>query len=167
MVGTYAFEGDSTTSDAMAAPAAPGTDVRVRLESLPVPLRVTAGDHWSSGIAIEAELPWLAIGTALDVELPDGGQRGGRIQSFEVDVTSTGAACLRIFADLSSGSGAFWGPIAAERAAAVPGPSVRSWLAPLVFMLGASIGAYAGLQAPAFRAVASAAHLLAGLAARL
>jgi hypothetical protein len=189
MVGTYALEVDSPTTDVMDAPAAPpcrptlhaisdvasepapvlpGTDLRVRLESHPVPLRVAAGAHWATGIAIEAELPWLAIGTALDLELPDGGQRGGRIQSFEVDVTSTGSACLRIFADLSPHAVASTQPAAAAgddepEPSAAPVP--RPWLRPLLFILGTSIGVHAGLHAPPLRSLVASAELLVRLAA--
>jgi hypothetical protein len=184
MVGTYALEVDSPTTDAMdppaapprtptlraisdlasqAPPVAPGTDLRLRLESLAVPLRVAAGGHWATGIAIEAELPWLAIGTALDLELPDGGQRGGRIQSFEVDVTATGSACLRIFAELSSHDAASPAPVDDPAPAAAP---ARPWLRPLLFILGTSIGIHAGLQAPPLHALVTTAQLVARLAAR-
>jgi hypothetical protein len=182
MVATYALELDATTNDAMAAPAGrplravadqgddaraplPGTDLRVRLASLPVPLRVTAGDQRPSGIAIEAELPWLAIGTALDLELPDGGWRGGRIDWFEVDVTPAGSACLRILADLSSS--ATGETIEEKGPSPAVAPGLRAWLAPLVFVAAASIGVYAGLRVPALRSMISAARLLGGLTAGL
>jgi hypothetical protein len=181
MVGTYALEVDSPTTDAPAplprrptlhavpdvasepTPEVPGTDLRVRLESLPVPLRVAAGGHWATGIAIEAELPWLAIGTALDLELPDGGQRGGRIQSFEVDVTPAGSACLRIFAELSSPAAASAEPVGDPEPTATP--VARPWLPSLLFILGTSIGIHAGLHAPPLRTLVATAQLLVRLAA--
>jgi hypothetical protein len=179
MVGTYAIETHAPTNDAItpppaaaaptrrvdsvvgddSAPAPRGTELRVRLESLPVPLRVAAGGHWETGMAIEAELPWLALGTALDVELPGGGQRGGRIQAFEVDVTPSGSACLRIFADLSAPGAALPEPMA-DRRPEPTAPRPRSWLRPLLFVLGASIGVHAGIQAPPLRALVSTAHHL-------
>src|SRR4051794_36306430 len=45
-------------------------DVRVKFESLPVPLRVAARDRSDSGLLIEGDLPWLAVGAGLQVELP-------------------------------------------------------------------------------------------------
>ena len=81
------------------------TEVRVTLESLPVPLRVAASNQSDAGIAMEAELPWLAVGTAVNVELPSGVQQAGRIQSFDMGVTPTGSGRLRIFAELSPGGG--------------------------------------------------------------
>jgi hypothetical protein len=126
---------------------------------------VAAGGHWATGIAIEAELPWLAIGTALDLELPDGGQRGGRIQSFEVDVTPTGSACLRIFADLSPQAGACSDPAADHEPEPTAAPRPRPWLRPLLFVLGMSMGIHAGLQGPPLRSLVTTAHLLARLAA--
>jgi hypothetical protein len=120
------------------------SDVRVRLDSLPVPLRVTAADQSAEGIAFEAELPWLAVGTKLDVQLPSGAHQTGWIQSFDMGVTPTGSARLRIFADFSPTKRK------ARRA--------RSAAWPLAFvagvsMVGASIGAYAGLHAPALRSL--------------
>jgi hypothetical protein len=127
---------DSTTP----APSA----VRVRLDSLPVPLRVTAVDQSAEGIAFEAELPWLAVGTKLDVQLPSGAHQTAWIHSFDMGVTPTGSARLRIFAEFSP-----------TKRKVRRAPSA-SW--PLAFvvgvsMVGASIGAYAGLHAPALRSL--------------
>jgi hypothetical protein len=54
------------------------------------------------GITIEAELPWLAVGTALQADCPNGVEYTARVHSFDLDVTGTGAARLRIFAALSA-----------------------------------------------------------------
>ena len=120
------------------------SDVRVTLESLPVPLRVTAADQSAEGIAFEAELPWLAVGTKLDVELPTGEHQTGWIHSFDMGATPTGSARLRIFADFSrTKRKTRRTPAAAWPLAFVVGAS----------MVGASIGAYAGLHAPALRSL--------------
>ena len=82
-------------------PTSAPSDMRVTLDSLPVPLRVTAGDQSEHGIAFEAELPWLAVGTGVDVELPNGVHQTGWIHSFDMGATPTGSARLRIFAGVS------------------------------------------------------------------
>ena len=102
----------------------------------------------AGGIPIEAELPWLAVGTALDAEWPEGAQQSGRVHSFDVDVTTAGSARLRIFADLSSGRGAPSGSIGEEDPAPTAGGGLRSWLALLVFMTAASIGVSASRVVP-------------------
>ena len=133
----------------MPVPTSAPSDVRVTLDSLPIPLRVTAGDQSEDGIAFEAELPWLAVGTGLNVESPSGVQQSGRIHSFGMDVTPTGSARLRIFAEVSrpgclrSEPPARPGPQASETRPA------RSSAWRLALVVGASIGAYAGWHASA------------------
>ena len=120
------------------------SDLRVKLDSLPVPLRVAAVDQSAEGIAFEAELPWLFVGVGLDVQLPSGVDQKGWIHSFDMDVTPDGSARLRIVAGFSP-------PKHKARRA-------RSAAWPLAFVagisiIGASIGAYAGLHAPALRSL--------------
>ena len=52
---------------------------------------------------IEAELPWLTVGSEIQAEMPDGREKAGRVHWFGMDATSAGgAARLRIFVDLSA-----------------------------------------------------------------
>jgi hypothetical protein len=131
-------------------------DVRVRLASLPVPLRVEARDRTETEISIEAELPWLAVGTTLDLELPDGVQQAGRIQSFDMGVTEPGSARLRIIAELSPPGCPPPDAAARERPA---GRSFLSRIWPLAFVVGACLGGYGGRQGPPLRALADQAPL--------
>ena len=158
----YAAAADRITPDPVALPRTDATPtpvptsapsgVRLTLESLPVPLRVTAGDQSDDGIAFEAELPWLAVGTGLDVELPSGVHQKGWIHSFEMGVTRTGSACLRIFAgDSPPGRLPSRVPPPARRSSETR--RARSSVWPLTFVLGACIGVYAGLHAPALRSL--------------
>src|SRR3712207_5064797 len=79
-------------SAAPAAPSAVERDIRVKFASLPVPLRVSAGDQSSRAILLEGDLPWLALDTPVELELPNGVQTTGRVQSFDIDVTAEGSA---------------------------------------------------------------------------
>jgi hypothetical protein len=127
-------------------------DVRVKFESLPVPLRVAARDRSDSGLLIEGDLPWLAVGTGLQVELPDGLQQSGRVQSFDIEVTPPGSARLRIFADLLP-------PPDPSAEIASPQRPARSWLLPMFFLVGAALGGYAGRTTPPLQSL----HRLPGL----
>jgi hypothetical protein len=122
----------------------------VRLESLATPLRAVVRDHAESWIRIEAELPWLAVGTVVHAGTAEGVEQTGRVQFFDVDVTSAGSARLLIFASLSR-PGLPAAPITLPRrrqraharrrsplliaaliiAAAVSGYTVRDLLAPI------------------------------------
>jgi hypothetical protein len=73
-------------------------DARIRLASLPTPLRAVVRERSEKGITIAADLPWLAIGTPIEVLSSDGGEQTGSVQSFDVEVTSGGSARLLIFA---------------------------------------------------------------------
>jgi hypothetical protein len=134
-------------------PTSVPSGMRVTLDSLPIPLRVTAGDQSEDGIAFQAELPWLAVGTGLDVELPSGAHQTGWIHSFDMGVTSTGSACLRIFAGVSPPEHLLSQLPARPvfRPSKIRRGSSRMW--PLAFVVGAAIGAYAGLHAPTLRSV--------------
>lgn len=115
-------------------------EVRLKLEALPRALRAVARDQSQDSVMIEAELPWLTVGGAVAVELPDGPQNG-RVHWFSIDATRAGAACLCISVDLTlpgsatakhaasrtrdrgparrrAGSRAFWPAIAAASALA-------------------------------------------------
>ena len=130
----------ATADDTTLAPS----DVRVRLDSLSVPLRVTAVDQSAEGIAFETELPWLAVGTKLDVQFPSGAHQTGWIHSFDMGVTPTGSARLRILAEFSPTKR----KVRRARSASWPMAFVLG-----ASMVGASIGAYAGLHAPALRSL--------------
>src|SRR5512146_1104815 len=80
----------------------PTVPVRIKLGELPAPLRAVVRDESHGGILIEAELPWLTVGSAVQAEFSDGREKAGRVHWFGVDATSAGSARLRIFVDLSS-----------------------------------------------------------------
>ena len=82
--------------------ARPTKPVRIKLGELPAPLRAVVRDESHGGILIEAELPWLTVGSAVQTEFPDGREKAGRVHWFGVDATKAGSARLRIFVDLSS-----------------------------------------------------------------
>jgi hypothetical protein len=75
---------------------------RIKFDSLPTVLRAVVSDASDNGITIEAELPWLTVGTALQADCPNGVEYTARVHSFDLDVTGSGAARLRIFAALSA-----------------------------------------------------------------
>lgn len=78
------------------------TQVRMKLGALPAPLRSVVRDESHGGMLIEAELPWLTVGSEIQAEFPDGREKAGRVHWFGVDATSAGSARLRIFVDLSA-----------------------------------------------------------------
>jgi hypothetical protein len=80
----------------------PTIPVRIKLGDLPAPLRAVVRDESHGGILIEAELPWLTVGSAVQTEFSDGREKAGRVHWFGVDATRVGSARLRIFVDLSS-----------------------------------------------------------------
>ena len=82
----------------------PTQPVRIKLGELPAPLRAVVRDESHGGILIEAELPWLTVGSAVQAEFTDGREKAGRVHWFGVDATRAGSARLRIFVDLSSES---------------------------------------------------------------
>src|SRR5947209_2255562 len=82
----------------------PSNPVRIKLGQLPAPLRAVVRDESHGGILIEAELPWLTVGSDVQAEFPDGREKAGRVQWFGVDATRAGSARLRIFVDLSASS---------------------------------------------------------------
>jgi hypothetical protein len=73
-------------------------DTRIRLASLSTPLRAAVLERSEKCITIAADLPWLAIGTPVEVLSSDGGEQTGTVQSFDVEATSGGSARLLIFA---------------------------------------------------------------------
>ncbi len=80
----------------------PKTNVRIKLAALPAPLRAVMRDESHGGMLIEAELPWLTVGSEIQAEFPDGREKAGRVHWFGVDATRAGSARLRIFVDLAS-----------------------------------------------------------------
>ena len=76
-------------------------DVRIHLPSLPAPLRASARDLTERGVMIEAELPWLRLGSQVTTELSSDRACDGRVQWIGLDVTRSGSARLRIFVDLT------------------------------------------------------------------
>jgi hypothetical protein len=76
-------------------------DVRIHLPSLAAPLRATARDLTERGVMIEAELPWLRLGSPVTTELSSDRACDGRVQWIGLDVTRSGSARLRIFVDLT------------------------------------------------------------------
>src|SRR5262249_34632832 len=76
-------------------------DVRIHLPSLNAPLRASARDLSERGIMLEAELPWLRLGSEVTTELSPERACEGRVQWIGLDVTRSGSARLRIFVDLT------------------------------------------------------------------
>jgi hypothetical protein len=157
---THAIESRAATLRPLAAPAdAPPAstrldrDARVKFASLPVPLRVATRDQSESEILIEGDLPWLAIGTSVGLELPNGIQKAGRVQSFDIDVTPGGSARLRIVADLSPPGSRPPEPAVADDPTPAPRQAPPARVVPMLFLLGASIGGYAGWDPSALRSL--------------
>jgi hypothetical protein len=132
--------------------ARPSKPVRIKLGQLPAPLRAVVRDESHGGILIEAELPWLTVGSDVQAEFPDGREKAGRVHWFGVDATSVGSARLRIFVDLSGAEAA-----AGERPVALPDlgdlePPRRSWwawpLATTILVLVASVVVYTLARRP-------------------
>jgi hypothetical protein len=91
-----------TVVSAQGRPADPASGrARIKLESLPAALSAVVSDVSSAGITIEADLPWLSVGTSVCANCPDGVEYTARVQSFDIDLTPSGSARLRIFAALS------------------------------------------------------------------
>lgn len=80
-------------------------DVRIHLPELTAPLRARARDLTERGVMIEAELPWLRLGSPVTTELSPERACDGHVQWIGLDVTRSGSARLRIFVDLSEASG--------------------------------------------------------------
>lgn len=76
-------------------------DVRIHLPALNAPLRATARDLTERGVMLEAELPWLRLGSPVTTELSADRACDGRVQWIGLDVTRAGSARLRIFVDLA------------------------------------------------------------------
>ena len=133
--------------------ARPTIPVRIKLGDLPAPLRAVVRDESQGGILIEAELPWLMVGSAVQAEFSDGREKTGRVHWFGVDATHVGSARLRIFVDLSSA-----GATGGEQPTRLPDlgdlrPARRSmwtWaLATTVLVVVASVVVYAFARRPA------------------
>ena len=73
----------------------------MKFDSLPMALRAIAREKSDRHMIFEAELPWLAIGTGVSAESAAGVGRAGRVDSFDIEVTSSGSARLVIVADIS------------------------------------------------------------------
>jgi hypothetical protein len=69
---------------------------RMRLEGLKAPLRAMAREQDGDGVILEAELPWLTLGSVVTTEMEPGRAVTGRIKWVGLDVTRRGAARLRI-----------------------------------------------------------------------
>jgi len=121
-------------------------EVPIRLESLPTPLRAVVRDHTEGSIRIEAELPWLAIGTVVHAGGADGTERTGQVSSFDVELTGEGSARLLIFAALDGAEVPAAEPPATEPPArARPRTEPRSRRPPLLLaalVLGAAVAGY-------------------------
>ncbi len=80
-------------------------DVRIHLASLPAPLRAVARDQTAEGIMLEAELPWLKLGSEVTTELSADRACTGLVRWVGLDVTRSGSARLRIYVDIQESSG--------------------------------------------------------------
>jgi hypothetical protein len=75
--------------------------VRIKLAGLPAPLRAVARDLSEQGVMLEAELPWLKLGSAVTTEVAAGRERVGRLKWVGIDVAPSGAARLRVSVDFT------------------------------------------------------------------
>jgi hypothetical protein len=123
--------------------ARPTRPVRIKLGDLPAPLRAVVRDESHGGILIEAELPWLTVGSAVQAEFSDGREKAGRVHWFGVDATRAGSARLRIFVDLSSTDAPEGTQLPDLGDLGGPRRSARSWLlATVVLVIVASVVVY-------------------------
>jgi hypothetical protein len=130
--------------------ARPTTQVRIKLGALPAPLRAIVRDESHGGMLIEAELPWLTVGSEIQAEFPDGREKAGRVHWFGVDATSAGSARLRIFVDLSAANEGV--PAQLPDVAELAGTRPRRWpwaLATVILMMVTSVVVYALARRPA------------------
>lgn len=75
-------------------------ELRIRLPSLPAPLRAVARDQTDRGLMLEAELPWLTLGSEIVAELSPDRAVEGTVRWVGLDVTRAGHARLRIFVEV-------------------------------------------------------------------
>jgi hypothetical protein len=116
--------------------AATQAPARIKLESLPALLRAVVSGVSDAGITIEAELPWLSVGTAVHADCPDGVAYDARVQRFDIEVTGAGTARLRIFAALPTDQPALAAAPQASEAVdhTTPRPHVRRAFAFAAFL---------------------------------
>lgn len=129
--------------------ARPTTNVRIKLSALPAPLRSVVRDESHGGMLIEAELPWLTVGSEVQAEFPDGREKAGRVHWFGVDATSAGSARLRIFVDLSATNEGV--PVQLPDVRDLAGARANRWpwaLATLALMIVTSVVVYALARRP-------------------
>jgi hypothetical protein len=119
----------------------PTTNVRIKLGALPAPLRAIVRDESHGGILIEAELPWLTVGSEIQAEFPDGREKAGRVHWFGVDATRAGSARLRIFVDLSAADGP--APAQLPNVDDLVRPRSRGWSWPIATAILAVVAAVA------------------------
>ena len=90
--------------------------VRIKLAGLPAALRAVARDLSEQGVMLEAELPWLKLGSMVETEIAPGRSRVGRMRWVGVDVAPSGVARLRISVDFdgaANGAAAAAAPVQA------------------------------------------------------
>jgi hypothetical protein len=78
--------------------------VRIRLPGLPSALRAVARDLTSAGVTLEAELPWLRLGSSVSTEVSPGMAKVGSMRWVGIDVAHDGTARLRISVDFAAGA---------------------------------------------------------------
>jgi hypothetical protein len=138
-------EGHGRTQEVEVSPPAESDgrrgEVPIRLESLPTPLRAVVRDHGEGGLRIEAELPWLSVGTVVHAAGADGAERTGRVRSFDVELTGEGSARLLIFTAPEGADGSVDDPPAQRRRRSQAAPR-RSPLLIAALVLGAAVSGY-------------------------
>src|SRR5205823_6360776 len=77
----------------------------IHLPSLPAPLRAVARDQTDRGLMLEAELPWLTLGSEIVAELSPERAVEGTVRWVGLDVTRAGHARLRIFVEVAGDDG--------------------------------------------------------------
>jgi hypothetical protein len=127
--------GGESVSSPSATTSGPET-VPIRFESLPTPLRAVVREQPDGALRIEAELPWLAVGTVVHGSPPGGVERTAEVSSFDLEVTSGGSARLVV---LTAPSGTVRSPAPARS----PAPK-RRLLKVLLATLAIGAAAVAG-----------------------
>jgi uncharacterized protein (TIGR02266 family) len=131
-------------------------DVRIRLPSLTSPLRAVARDETEDGLMLEAELPWLRLGSPVTAELGPETTRHGLVSWVGLDVTRGGAARLRIAIDLNTCVDGPMGPqppvvahpFEPDEKLKIPRTARWPWLMAMVLVAGAAFSGAWFLRPP-------------------
>jgi hypothetical protein len=122
----------------------------MKLQGLSAPMRAMAREQGHDGVLLEAELPWLTLGSKVETEIEAGRVVTGTVRWVGLDVTPRGSARLRILV------GEATAPILVEKTAPVERPVWRPsssrrplsrWLVAAAFLL-TLVGGFLGWTHP-------------------